>query len=151
MKLQPGVDFIGISTSFYCVDAEGYLLLHRRSAGCRDNHGTWDCGGGRHEHPISIEDNVYKEVLEEYGCKGEIIDRLPAYDLFSQNAQGQTTHWIALPHIVRINRGEERVMEPDKCDGLAWFPLSDLPHPLHPGVIEALARYRDQIACHVRS
>ncbi len=151
MNIEPGVDFIGISTSFYCVDSDGYLLLHRRSVNCRDQHGTWDCGGGRHEHPITIEDNIHKEVLEEHGCKGEILARLPAYDVFSQNVQARTTHWIALPHIVRITRGEERIMEPSKCDELGWFTLGTLPSPLHAGMAAALARYRDEFSRYIRN
>jgi 8-oxo-dGTP diphosphatase len=146
----PGVDFIGISTSFYCVDAEGYILLHRRSANCRDHHGAWDCGGGRHEDRITIEENVLKEVLEEYGCQGEIIDRLPAYDVFSQDSHGRDTHWLALPHIIRVVHSEARLMEPDKADEIGWFTLSTLPTHLHPGMAVAVARYRTEIMCHVR-
>ena len=37
--MKPGVDYIGITTPFYCNDSNGLFLLHKRSKNCRDEHG----------------------------------------------------------------------------------------------------------------
>jgi 8-oxo-dGTP pyrophosphatase MutT (NUDIX family) len=72
MSMNIGVDFIGITTPFYCHDGNGNILMHKRSSNCRDEQGRWDAGSGKLEQSLSLEENVLQEVLEEYGCKGEI-------------------------------------------------------------------------------
>ena len=143
--MKIGVDYIGISTPFYCHDGQGSFLLHKRSQNCRDNQGYWDVGGGKLEFGMNFKDNVLKEVFEEYGVAGEIDEQLPAYELFRE-ADGIRTHGIAIPFIVRINREEAKINEPEKMDELGWFKLDKLPEPLHPGIILALERCKDYFA-----
>lgn len=132
----PGIDFIGITTPFYCVDGNGKLLLHKRSKACRDEHGTWDAGGGQLEFGETPEEGVLREVLEEYGCKGEILRSIPALTVLREH-EGRQTHWLALPFIIKVNPIEVRINEPHKVDDMGWFSLGDLPSPLH----SALERY----------
>ena len=53
-----GKEYIGINTPFYCHDGQGHLLMHKRSAQCRDEHHRWDTGSGKLEFGVSIRDNV---------------------------------------------------------------------------------------------
>ena len=78
--MKIGIDFIGISTPFYCNDGKGNFLFHRRSKNCRDEHGKWDPGSGKLDFGVCIEVNVLREIAEEYGCKGEIQERLPGVE-----------------------------------------------------------------------
>jgi 8-oxo-dGTP pyrophosphatase MutT (NUDIX family) len=64
--MQKGIDHIGITTVFACHDGEGNYLFSKRSTNCRDEHGTWDPGGGGLDFGDMLEDNVRKEVMEEY-------------------------------------------------------------------------------------
>ena len=130
--MKAGVDFTGITTPFYCNDGQGKLLLHKRSANCRDEHGTWDPGGGRLEFGQSLEESVLREVLEEYGCAGEIQDMLPTHSL-SREWKGKKTHWLIIPFFVLVKPTEAKINEPDKIDEIGWFTLDDLPEPLHTG------------------
>ena len=100
--MKIGYDYVGITTPFYCHDGEGNLLMHKRGLQCRDEQGKWDPGGGKLEFNLLVEENVLQEVREEYGCKGEISERLPAHDIFRM-FNGVKTHWIAMPFIIKVN------------------------------------------------
>lgn len=86
-----GIDYVGISTPFYCNDGKGNFLLHKRSKNCRDEVRRWDPGSGKLEFGLSLEDNLLKEIKEEYGCDGKIQERLPAHDIF-RVINGVKTH-----------------------------------------------------------
>lgn len=139
--MKVGVDYIGIMTPFYCHDAEGRLLLGKRSKNCRDEHGRWDASSGQLELGLSIRENLLKEIKEEYGCSGEIIEILPAHDIFREQ-NGKQTHWLAVPAFVRVNHTEVVITEPDKIEEIGWFTLETLPEPLHTGFKQTLERYR---------
>jgi hypothetical protein len=48
--MNPGIDYVGITTVFFCHDGKGNFLFHKRSNKCRDEHGRWDLGSGKLEH-----------------------------------------------------------------------------------------------------
>lgn len=141
--MKVGEDFIGISTPFYCYNEDGELLIHKRSNNCRDEQGTWDFGGGKLEFGLSPEENVLKEISEEYGCTGLITKKLPYYTLFRNN-NGKNTHWLALPFFVKVKKEEAKNNEPESIDEIKWVKLNNLPEPLHQGVKKALALYEKE-------
>ena len=128
--MKIGIDYVGVSTPFYCNDGEGNFLFHKRSKNCRDEQGNWDTGAGKLEFGLSLEENVLKEVFEEYGCKGEIQERMPAHDIFREQ-YGIKTHWVAVPFFIKVNPKEAKNNEPEKIDEMGWFRLDNLPQPLH--------------------
>lgn len=83
-QLRPGIDYIAISTPFYCNDGKGNFVFHKRSKSCRDEQGAWDPGSGKLEFGLTPEQNVLQEILEEYGCKGTIQEQLPAHSIFRE-------------------------------------------------------------------
>lgn len=123
-----GIDYIGVSTPFYCFDEFGKLLIHRRSHNCRDEQGRWDPGSGRLEFGDDPELNVLRELEEEYGCGGQILEVLPAISVVRE--EGLRSHWLAIPFIVRVKHDEVRLNEPLKMLEMGWFDLNNLPHPL---------------------
>ncbi len=137
-----GIDYIGITTPFYCHDGKGNILMHKRSNQCRDEKGRWDAGSGKLEHNLSLEENVLQEVFEEYGCKGKIEEQLPAHDIFREQ-DGINTHWIAVPFIIKVDPVEVKNGEPHKIDEIGWFTLNSLPEPLHTGFSYTLKKYRE--------
>lgn len=130
--MKPGVDYIGITTPFYCNDGNGLFLLHKRSKKCRDEHGRWDMGSGQLEAGLTLEENVLKEVFEEYGCRGQIQEQLPAHSIF-RDFSGKKTHWLAIPFFVKIDPKRAKNNEPEKIAEIGWFSLNKLPKPLHSG------------------
>lgn len=139
--MKIGFDYIGITTPFYCLDGKGNILMHKRTKECRDEHGRWDTGSGKLEFNLSLEENVLQEVLEEYGCKGEIVEQLSAHDIF-RDQDGIRSHWLAVPFFIKINPNEVKNGEPHKTEDLTWFPINKLPEPLHTGFAYTFNRYR---------
>lgn len=134
--MKTGVDTIGISTSFYCHNRKGEWLLHKRSDACRDERGMWDSGGGKVEFGLTLQENVLKEIQEEYCCSAIIEEQLPAITLIRNTSEGVLTHWIVVPFILLIPEEEEqnvRIGDVEKISTLGWFSFNSLPHPLHSG------------------
>ena len=114
---------------------------NKRSKECRDEHGRWDTGSGKLEFGLSLEENVLKEVLEEYGCKGTIQGCLPAHDIFREQ-DGIKTHWVAVSFFIKVNPREVKNMEPHKIEELSWFKIDNLPQPLHTGFAQSFKTYK---------
>lgn len=130
MKQITGIDYIGVTMNFYCIDGKGKILLHKRGKACRDEVSRWDNGGGQLEFGETPEHGVLREIREELGCKATILEQIPAISAIRiQN--GIKTHWLAIGFIVRVNPKDVKIMEKDKIDDIGWFTLANLPHPLH--------------------
>lgn len=140
--MKPGIDYIGITTPFYCSDGKGLFLLHKRSKNCRDEHGRWDPGSGQLNFGCTPEENVLREVAEEYGCKGEIQEQLPIHSIFRE-WDGKKTHWLAIPFFVKVDPEKVKNNEPEKIDEIGWFSLDKLPKPLHTGFNFTFTNYRE--------
>lgn len=143
--MKTGVDYIGVSTSFYCHDGSGKWLLHKRSQNCRDEKGAWDSGGGKLEFGLTLEENVLKEIKEEYGCRATIQRQLPAITLLRSSHEGAKTHWIIVPFILFIspeNRKDVKISDPEKMEEMKWFTFDNLPTPLHSGFQKTTRLYK---------
>ena len=138
--MKAGIDYIGISTPFYCNDGKGNFLFHKRSVNCRDEQGNWDTGSGQLEFGLTPEENVLKEIKEEYGCGGVIQEGLPAHSIFRIHNK-MKTHWIAISFFVYIDPKEAHINDLDKIEKIEWHTLKDLPQPLHTGFAFTLKKY----------
>lgn len=139
--MNVGIDYVGITTPFYCHDGNGNILMYKRTTECRDECGRWDTGSGKLELELSLEENVLQELLEEYGCKGVIEGRLPTHDLFREH-EGQKTHWISVPFFIKVNPGDVKNGEPHKMQDIQWFPINNLPEPLHTGFAQTFDKFK---------
>lgn len=140
--MRAGIDYVGVSTPFYCNDGWGNFVLHRRSKNCRDEQGTWDPGSGQLEYGLSLEENVLKEVAEEYGCTGIIQEQLPPHGIF-RDLHGTRSHWLAVPFFIKVRPQDVRINDPDKMDEIGWFTLDSLPKPLHTGFQYTFEKYKE--------
>ena len=131
--MKVGFDYTGISIPFYCMNKDRKLLLHKRSANCRDEHGRWDCGAGQLEFGESPEECVMREVKEEYGCSAKILYQFPPISVI-RTIDERLAHWLAIPFILKVNENEVSIQEPHKVDEYGWFHLHELPSPLHSAV-----------------
>ena len=141
--LKRGVDYIGVNCVFWCHDAGGRVLMHRRSKNCRDEQGTWDCGGGSMEFGESFEDSVRREVLEEYGVEPLEIEYVTTKNVLRTH-NGTPTHWIKNLHWVLVDPKKVRNGDPEKIDEIGWFELDHLPSPLHSQIkieVEVIKRF----------
>ncbi len=139
-----GVDFTAIAVTFVCHDGNKNFLMHKRSQHTRDEQGKWDWGGGKLEYGETIEEALQRELFEEYGCRGVVELTFPPLTYFGQEGNVKT-HWIALGHLIRVDRNEVKNNEPRSIDEIGWFALDALPQPLHRGVEMDIQTYRPLI------
>ena len=128
---QVGVDYPGVTVSFLCHDGEGNFVFNKRSVRCRDEHGRWDCGGGRLEWGDHVENRLRQEIKEEYGADVRMSEFLGYREAHRINPQGKPTHWISLDFLVWVDRTQVHNAEPAKFDAVEWFTLDALPQPQH--------------------
>lgn len=126
--MKKGVDFIGISAGAMIFNNRGELFLSKRSNRTSNEHGCWETPGGSIEFGETLEEAVKREIKEEYGVDIEIIEQFPATDHLIPS---EKQHWIATTFLAKIKKGQRpKILEPDKCAGIGWFPLNNLPSPL---------------------
>jgi len=142
--MRKGIDFIGNTVVFACHDGEGKYLLSKRGPNCRDEHGTWDPGGGGVELHDTVIDTLKKEIAEEY-CTDVLDYEFLGYRDVHREHEGEKTHWIALDFKVRVDREKVRNGEPHKLEEIGWFALDALPSPLHSQFPHFLEKYRDRL------
>lgn len=127
----------GITCVFFCHDGEGNFVMHKRSQNCRDEKGRWDVGGGAVRFREHHEDTVRREIMEEYGATPLNMRFIDIQTLLREE-DGRLTHWVALIYIVRVNRNEVKINDPEKMDEIGWFRKDSWPAPLHSQFIRCL-------------
>jgi len=104
---------------------EGLVLLGRRIGS--HGAGTWSAPGGKLEFGEELEACARRELLEETGLQARSIDPGPySNDVFADAGR----HFLTVFVVARGISGTPRNLEPDKCEGWAWFPWDHLPTPL---------------------
>lgn len=131
LRSHKGVSFTGITTIFFCHDGNGSLFLTKRSKNTRDEHGRWDPGGGGLKHDQSVEENMRREVREEYNAEPIESEFIGYFDAFRKTPDGLPTHWLAMCFAVKVDPKKIKINEPEMVDNSGWFTIDNLPHPLH--------------------
>lgn len=142
--MKKGIDYTGITVVFLCHDGDGNYLFSKRSNNCRDEQGTWDCGGGGLEFGQSPEEALADEIKQEY-CTDVLDAEFLGFRDVHRVADGKPTHWLALDFKVLIDRTKVANGEPHKFDELAWVTLDDLPAPLHSQLPYTIGKYRERL------
>jgi 8-oxo-dGTP diphosphatase len=145
LRLHKGISFVGVTTCFFCYDGRGRFFMAKRSQKARDEQGTWDTGGGGLKWGLSAEENMRREVKEEYN--GDVLKSsfLGYRDAFRELKDGTKTHWLAIDFAVLVDPEVIRINEPDMFDDSGWFTLDDLPSPLHSLKPEYFKKYDAQL------
>ncbi|MFH1668209.1 MAG: NUDIX domain-containing protein [Candidatus Komeilibacteria bacterium] len=101
------------------------LLLRNGSHGS----GEWCCPGGHLELGESFEEAARLEVREETGLEIESAKVISlTNDL--EHLDTDDKHYVTVGLLVTKFNGQEEIMEPNKCHGMDWFDLDDLPTSL---------------------
>ncbi len=106
---------------------EEVLLLRRANTNYMD--GRWDFAGSGHvEEGETASQAVCRELLEETGLVAKPGD---AEFLHVAHRIKESTYYDFYFEI-RTWTGEPSIREPEKCSGMAWFPVDDLPQDMIP-------------------
>ena len=113
---------------------DGKILLGKRHS---DNakadtelhgEGTWTMPGGKLNFGESLEEGVYREVLEETGIQ---INKNNLTFISLSNDIVPDAHFITIGFLCENFHGTQQVKEPDEIVEWNWFPLDVLPKPLY--------------------
>ncbi|NMC36118.1 NUDIX hydrolase [Candidatus Beckwithbacteria bacterium] len=127
-KAKAGLDYIGVSVGALIFNDKNQILLTKRSQQAKNERGCWEAPGGAVHFGETLEAAIRREMKEELGVEIEILKQHPAKDhLLPKEKQ----HWVPSVFEAKIKSGQTpRILEPDKCDDIAWFDLNKLPSPL---------------------
>src|SRR3989338_7643465 len=142
--MKRGIDYPAIAVAFICHDGKGNFLFNKRSVNCRDEHGTWDFGGGGIDFGASIEETFLRELWEEY-CVEPIAYEFLGYEDLFRELDGTKTHWLSMNFLVLVDRSKVQNGEPHKFDEIGWFRLDALPSPLHSSIPWTLEKFKDTL------
>jgi 8-oxo-dGTP diphosphatase len=106
---------------------EGRVLLGRRQG----SHGAgfYAAPGGHLEYGESFEETARREVREETGLEITNLRLLSVGAYFFERPEGKR-HYVDVDFVCEAPAGEPQRMEPEKCEGWAWYDLDNLPQPL---------------------
>jgi len=137
-----GIDCIGVSVGAVIVNNRGEVLLTKRSQKTRNEQGKWETPGGAVKFGEKREEAVKREMMEELGVEIEIVRVIHTSD---EILTDQKQHWVPTCYLVKIKTNQEpKIMEPEKCDEIRWFPLNKLPENLSYVTTLDLAAYQQQ-------
>ncbi len=142
--MREGIDTIGVAVTFYCHDGNGKLLLIKRGAKTRDEHGKWEIGGGAVEWGETQEQALRREIREEYKTTVVAFSLLGVIDDIREK-DGEKIHWLVANYLVQVDPVTVAIGEPEKFTDIGWYSLNTLPAPLHVNLELGLQRYREQL------
>jgi len=113
---------VGVSV---IVVKDNKVLLGKRKGS--HSAGVWSFPGGHLEFKESVEDCAKRETLEETGL---LIEKFIVGPYTNDYFEKEDKHYITLFMIAKIDLGEPKNLEPEKCEGWEWFDWDNLPDEL---------------------
>ena len=124
----------------FLLDGERVLLSLRHNTGYAD--GQWSVVAGHLDGDETAIMAISREACEEAGI-ALAPDDLAVVGVMHCRAEGVDNHeYCHFFLAARAWTGTPTNREPEKCAGLAWHPLDDLPQNVVPYVRRALGNYR---------
>ena len=136
--------FVGVSTAVAIFNQKGQLFMAQRSINTRDEHGRWDVCGGGLKWGVQVEDNIRREMHEEFAVESsQPLHFFGFREAFRTDQLGDKTHWVCLDYIIILTDDEAKsvhINEPENFDDSGWFDLDKLPSPLHSVITPELVK-----------
>lgn len=124
-----------IPSVFVAIIKDGkVLLLRRANTGWLD--GWYDLPAGHLEDQEGLKEGALRELKEEAGLEAKPED-LELAHVYQNHHNPEAPHYGYI-FLARKWQGTPKVMEPKKCDDIAFFELSHLPARTSPYVRAAL-------------
>lgn len=135
--MEIGKDYIGVGVGAFIVNKNNELLLQKRAVPAEKDH--WCIPGGRVELFETLEQTVIREAKEETGLDVKIISIM---GVCNHIIKEENAHWVAASYLCKIEKGEPKIMEPDKASDMKWFSLDNLPEKITITTKKALEDYK---------
>ncbi|WP_448061033.1 NUDIX hydrolase [Cellulomonas hominis] len=121
-----------VAASYVVLRRGDEVLLHlRQGTGYMDGH--WACLAGHVDPDESADAAAVREVREESGVSIDPADLRPLTTMHRYQVGGpRIEQRCDFFYEVTVWQGEPRIIEPDTCAAMGWFPLDDLPEPVVP-------------------
>lgn len=139
--MNSGHDYIGVGVGAMVFNDRGEVFLAQRGPQAKNERGCWEFPGGSVDFGERLEDAIRREFVEEYGME-IVVERLLHVVDHLLPVEGQ--HWVSPTFLARHTGGEPRIVEPEKCSAIGWFPLLALPSPLSVATAEDMRIYGEQ-------
>lgn len=145
LRTHKGISYVGVTTVFFVHDGNGNFFFAKRSNNARDEKGKWEAGGGGLKWGVLAEENMRREVKEEYN--GDVIESefIGYQDALRTLDDGTKTHWVALIFAAKVDPENIKINEPDMFDDAGWFALDEFPHPQHSQTPLFIERFGDKL------
>lgn len=123
------------TASYLLLIHEGKVLLLRRSnTGYED--GNYSVPAGHAEPGETFTQAIVREAKEEANVTLNDTDLRVSHVMHRSNQKDR--EYVDTFFIAENWSGEPTNMEPNKCDDLSWFPVTDLPKNIIPYVAQAI-------------
>src|SRR5687768_15686447 len=115
---------------------DGKVLLQLR----KSSHGAGEYAfaGGHMEHMESFEETAKREVREETGVEIKNVRFLCLMNI----KRYAPKHYVHIGLGADWEKGEPKVLEPDKSESWDWYDLNNLPMPLFESVAATIEAYK---------
>ena len=130
---------VPVAVHLFFFQADKILLLRRYNTGWED--GSYSVVAGHVDAGETVTHAAIREAHEEVGVSIEPND-LAMIHVMNRKSEDERIDFF---FVIKRWAGEIANMEPDKCDELAWYPLSSLPNNTIPYVRQSLKNYLDGV------
>lgn len=130
------------SVYLFLLKGEQILLLRRFNTGFHD--GDYSVPAGHLDGDETMFEALLREVREEIGVKLNPGEVKFVHFMHRKSTDSERGDFF---FEARKWQGEPKIMEPDKCDDLRWFPIKNLPSNTIPYIRQAITCYLDKINC----
>ena len=133
-----------IPVSYILLVKGGKILLARRcNTGYMD--GCWSVPAGHFEGGEAARQVAVREAMEETGVVIKKSDLDIVHVMNRKGHDGIENERVDFYFTARKWKGEPKIMELDKCDGMNWFSMEKLPKKMAPEVRQAIKYFRKGI------
>ncbi len=135
--MKIGKDYIGVGVGAFIINENNELLLQKRAVPAEKDH--WSIPGGRVEMFETLEEATIRETKEETDLDVKIISLM---GVCNHIIKEENAHWVSASYLCKIEKGEPKIMEPDKASDMQWFSLDNLPQKITITTKKALKDYK---------
>jgi 8-oxo-dGTP diphosphatase len=130
-----------VAVYLFLIKDDKILLSRRYKTGWMD--GRYSLVAGHVDEGETISEAMIRETFEETKVKINKEDLIPATVIHRKSSDME---YIDFFFVSEKWEGEPTIGEPEKCDQLKWFPISELPDELLPFIKDAFEKYKKGIS-----